>query len=403
MAMGGALEGVRVLDLTRLLPGAFATALLADLGAEVIKVEAPGSGDPMREYEPKIGGYSAFHWVADRNKRSVVVNLGQPQGRAVVVRMAQTCDIAIESFRPGVADRLGVGESALRGANPGIVYCSMTGYGSDGPLADRAGHDVNYIGLAGTANLSGVDGQPAIPGVQMADLGGALFGVAGMLAALIAAKRTGCGDHVDISLTDAAFALQWVALATYFGDGRTPGPGAEMLTGGLPCYQIYQCADGRWLSVGALERRFWRNLCAAIDRADLEVTHSDPAAVPIWRSLFAARPRDAWLGLLGDADACCEPVNDLDEALNDPQLRHRQMVVEQLHPTAGLLPQVGVPVKLREHPGSVRSTAPILGGDTREVLSEFGFERSEIDELVELGAVQEANAARSPVPIGPEH
>ena len=384
--MSGPLEGIRILDLTRLLPGAFATALLADLGAEVLKVEQPGAGDPMRAYAPRIGDSSAFTWVADRNKRSIALNLRDQRGVDVVRRLARDVDAVIEGFRPGVADRLGVGHDDLRAVNSSLVYCSISGYGADGPLVREPGHDVNYTGRAGVLSITGIEGAPAIPGVQVADLaGGSLMAVSGLLAALLRAHRTGEGDHVDISMTDGAFALMSMPLGAYFADGKVPRAGSELLTGGVPCYAIYTCADGKQITVGALELPFWEAVCAAVERPDLLATQYDPAAFPVWRELFASRPHDEWLALFEGRDACVGPLNDLAEAVADPQLVQRGMVVELEHPELGPVRQVGLPIKLRDHPGGVRSPAPALGEATRELLSRAGYDDAEVEHLLEEG------------------
>lgn len=382
----GPLDGLRVLDLTRLLPGAFATGLLGDLGAEVIKVERPGVGDPMRAYEPRIGGASAYTWVLDRNKRSVALNLRDPRGGAVARRLAATCDVVVESFRPGVADRLGLGYDALRAESPALVVCSISGYGADGPLASAAGHDINYIGRAGLLSVTGDAAGPAIPGTQVADVaGGALLGLAGLLAALWRAQRTGEGDHVDVSMTDGAFALMALQLGEHFATGRIPAAGEELLNGGVPCYSTYRCADGRWLAVGALEPPFWRLVCEVVGRPDLVETRDDPGALALWRSLFAGRARDEWLALFAGVDACVGPVNDLGEAIADPQLAHRGMVTELAHPTLGPLPQLGTPLRLREHPPAIRTPAPELGEGTVELLRRVGCSGPEIDGLLRDG------------------
>jgi crotonobetainyl-CoA:carnitine CoA-transferase CaiB-like acyl-CoA transferase len=398
-AMSGPLEGVRILDLTRLLPGAFATALLGDLGAEVLKVEQPGIGDPMRAYQPRIGDSSAFTWIVDRNKRSIALNLRDVRGVEVVRRLARDVDAVIEGFRPGVADRLGIGYDALRAANPALVYCSISGYGADGPLVREAGHDVNYVGRAGVLGSTGIAGEPAIPGVQVGDLGGgSLLAVAGLLAALLRAQRTGEGDHVDISMTDGAFALMAMPLGAHFAEGGVPRAGTELLTGGVPCYAIYTCADGRWITVGALEAPFWEELCAAVERPDLVATQYDPSAFPVWHELFASRPRDAWLALFAGRDACVGPVNDLAEAVADPQLAHRGMVVELEHPELGPVRQVGTPIKLREHPGGIRAPAPALGEATRELLARAGYDADEIEHMLHEGvaAAHPATGAGDP-------
>ena len=224
----------------------------------------------MRTYQPRLGDTSAFTWVTDRSKRSVALNLRDPRGVEAVRRLARDADAVVESFRPGVADRLGVGYDDLRELNPALVYCSISGYGADGPLVAEAGHDINYVGRAGLLSVTGAGGRPALPGVTIADLaGGSLMGIAGLLAALVRAQRTGEGDHVDVAMTDGAFALQALTLGAFFAEGRDPGIETELLNGGYPCYNVYECADGRHLTVGPLEEPFWRELCDAVERPDL--------------------------------------------------------------------------------------------------------------------------------------
>jgi alpha-methylacyl-CoA racemase len=366
--VSGPLAGLRVLDLSRLLPGAYATGLLGDLGAEVIKVEQPG-GDPMRHFPPRLHGTSAFSWVTDRNKRSIVLNLRDPRGVDAFLRLAERADAVLESYRPGVADRLGVGYAAVREVNPRAVYVSISGYGADGPLVREAGHDVNYLGRAGVLSVSG-----AIPGVQVADLaGGSLMALAGLLAALLHAQRTGEGDHVDVSMTDGSFSLLAMSLGPYFADGRVPAAGTELLNGGVPCYGIYDCADGRQVTVGALERPFWEALCAGVGRPDLLDTQFDPDARDTWRALWRERPRDAWLEALAGRDACVGPLNDLAEAVREPQLVHRGMVQGD---------QVGPPLKLRRHPPNPPAPAPAVGESTRALLAEAGLDA---DALIAAG------------------
>jgi crotonobetainyl-CoA:carnitine CoA-transferase CaiB-like acyl-CoA transferase len=382
----GPLDGIKVLDLCRLLPGAFATGLLGEMGADVIKVEQPGIGDPMRVYEPRVGEASAFTWVTDRSKRSVALNLRDPRGVEAVRRLAEGADVVVESFRPGVADRLGVGYADLRAVNTALVYCSISGYGADGPLTSEAGHDINYVGRAGLLSVTGAAGRPAVPGVTIADLaGGSLMGLTGLLAALVRAQRSGQGDHVDISMTDGAFALQALMLAAYFVEGRDPGIETELLNGGYPCYNLYAGADGRYLTVGPLEEHFWKELCDAVERPDLLPTQFDRSAVPVWRELFAERSRDEWLEVFAGRDVCVGPLNTLSEAAADPQLQHREMVTEQEHATAGLFPQVGTPIKFRERHAAPRGAAQALGKSTAAVLGEAGYSREEVERLLDDG------------------
>lgn len=378
----GPLEGVRVLDLTRLLPGAYATGLLGDLGADVIKLEQPGIGDPMRVYQPQIGEASAFTWIVDRNKRSIAIDLRKPRGVEVLLRLATDADVLVEGFRPGVADRLGVGYEAVSAVNPALVYCSISGFGADGPMSREAGHDINYAGRTGLLSVTGVDGRPAVPGLTVADLaGGSLMGVAGLLAALVHAQRTGEGDHVDVSMTDGTFSLMALMLGAYFVEGREPGIGTELLNGRYPCYNVYACADGRYLTVGPLEEKFWRELCEAVGRTDLIPTQFDPAAISTWRDLFLGRSRDEWLKALEGRDTCVGPLNNLSEAVDDPQLVHRAMVTSQEHPTAGSVRQVGTPIKLRRRHAGLRCPAPALGDSTNAVLAEGGYTPDEIEDL----------------------
>lgn len=370
----GPLEGIKILDLTRLLPGAFATALLGDLGADVLKVEQPGIGDPMRAYDPQLGDSSAFSWIADRNKRSIALNLRDPRGVEAIHRLARDAHALIEGFRPGVAERLGIGYEALRQVNPALVYCSLSGYGASGPLEREAGHDINYLGRAGV-----LDGAP--PRVQIGDLSGSLMAVSGLLAALLHAQRTGNGDHVDVAITDAAFALHSIHLGAHF----TTGKASDVLSGRYPCYRAYECADGKRLAVGALEPPFWKEICAALERPDLVATQYDASAVGLWEQLFSGRERDAWLELFAGRDTCVGPVNDLAEATADPQLSQRDMVVEFDHPELGPQRQVGIPIKLRERPGALRRPAPVLGEATREALAAVGYEDAEIEQLLADG------------------
>lgn len=383
----GPLSGVRVLDLTRLLPGGFATAMLADLGAEVVKVEQPGKGDYMRWDDPKIGSESAHNWTNDRNKHSVALNLKDPRGVEALKAMAEHADIIFEGFRPGVVDRLGVGYETIKKINPKIVYCSLTGYGQDGPLSRDPGHDLNYAARAGITSITGpADGVPTLPGVQIADLGGgALMSVAGILAALYRAATTGEGDYVDIAMADGAFAWTSIWMGDHFATGEIPEAGKMMLNGESPCYQVYECADGKFLTVAAVEDHFFAELCEVIGRPELARTQFETAEIPMWRQVFLEKTRDQWLELFSGHDVCVGPVNDFEEAANDPQLIHREMVVELEHETAGSFRQIGSPIKLKEHPAEIRTPSPRLGQHTVQYLEEAGFELEEIRELMADG------------------
>jgi crotonobetainyl-CoA:carnitine CoA-transferase CaiB-like acyl-CoA transferase len=389
-----ALEGIRVLDLSRLLPGGFCSLLLADFGAEVLKVEDTGMGDYIRWSPPYYEGVedsakSALFLALNRNKRSIRLNLKHERGKEILLKLVRDYDVVLESFRPGVLDRLGVGYERMREENPGIVYCAISGYGQDGPNRDRSGHDMNYLGLIGLLGLTGERGGPPVQAAgQIADLGGgALMAAFGIMAALRERDRSGEGQLVDVSMADGA--LSWLAMvaAQYFSDGVVPQRGGLVLAGSLICYRPYACADG-YVSLGALEPKFWQAWCRGVGREDL-IEHqfqppgSDPHAEV--ERIFLERTRDDWTAFAAEHDCCLEPVLDIDEALDSELVRAREMVVELDQPGAKEpIRQLGVPVKLSRTPGGVHAPAPMLGENTREVLEALGYDA---DALEEEGAV----------------
>jgi alpha-methylacyl-CoA racemase len=384
MSLARALAGIKVLDLSRLLPGPFLTMILADMGADVIKVEAPGAGDYMRAMFAGREGMSGRFLAVNRNKRSLVLDLKEPSGRAAFLRMVERADVVVESFRPGVMDRLGLGWDTLRGQNPRLVLCSISGYGQDGPYRDRAGHDLDYVALAGALAMGGPrGGAPAMPGVQVADLaGGTLWGATGILGALLGRDRTGEGTHLDISMTEGALAL----LAAELGNLDTapdarPSRGNQALNGGLACYRIYETADGKHLAVGALEPKFWLALNQAIGRAGHVAELAAPpekqeAIAAEVAAIFRTRTRDAWLAELAARDCCCEPVLELDEVAAHP-LHQARGVFFSLPGATGPVQQVRTPLGAPAE----RRLAPRLGQHSREVLAEYGFDGAEIDGL----------------------
>ena len=391
-----ALEGLKVLDLSRLLPGGFCSLLLADLGAEVLKVEDTGMGDYVRWAEPKYEGAeesadSALFLALNRGKRSIRVNLKEERGREVLLRLVRQHDVLLESFRPGVLDRLGVGYERLREENPRLVYCAITGYGQDGPFRDRSGHDMNYLGLIGMLGLTGeTDGPPVQPAGQIADIGGgALMAAFGILAALRERDRSGLGQLVDISMADGA--LSWLALVAgrYLCERDVPRRGRLELAGGLICYRPYACKDG-WVTLGALEPKFWQAWCQGVGREDLIPKQFEPpgsdAHAEVER-IFLERGRDEWQEFASNHDCCLEPVLDLGEALDSELVRAREMVVELDQPGTDGVPQLGVPVKLSRTPGQVRDPGPVLGEHTRDVLAGLGYSDEDVKALEESGAV----------------
>jgi alpha-methylacyl-CoA racemase len=392
-----ALEGVRVLDLSRLLPGGFCSLLLADFGAEVLKVEDTGMGDYIRWSPPYYEGVedsakSALFLALNRNKRSIRLNLKHEKGKEVLLKLVREYDVVLESFRPGVLDRLGVGYERMREENPGIVYCAISGFGQDGPNRDRSGHDMNYLGLVGLLGLTGEEGGPPVQAAgQIADLGGgALMAAFGILAALRERDRSGEGQLVDVSMADGA--LSWLAMvaAQYFADGRVPKRGGLPLAGSLVCYRPYACSDG-YVTLGALEPKFWQAWCRGVGREDLvekqfERPGSDAHAEV--ERIFLERTRAEWTEFAARNDCCLEPVLDLDEAMSSDLVNAREMVVELDQPgAAGPVRQLGVPVKLSRTPGGVRAPGPGLGEHTREVLESLGYD---------AGALEEEGAAAGP-------
>ncbi len=392
--MSGPLAGLRVLDLSRLLPGGYCTLVLADLGADVLKVEEPGKGDYIRWMPPyTASGESGMHLALNRGKRSITLDLKKDEAKQVFRDLAARADVVVESFRPGVMDRLGVGYESLRASNPGLVYAAISGYGSTGPYVDRAGHDINYLAQAGALSFSGhPDTGPWQPGLQIGDLGGGgLPAVVAILVALRVRDATGEGQLCDISMTDGI--MSWLTLhAGAFGaNGEPPRPGAEKLNGGLACYSVYRCADGGHLAVGALEPQFFAALTTALGVPELAAQQIDPARQDDLRArlqeIFGSRSRDEWVAELAGVDACVTPVLDLAEAYADPLVAARGTVVPQRQPDGSDFPQVGVLPRLSTTPGRVGPPASALGADTDVVLAELGRSPEEIAALRAAGAI----------------
>jgi alpha-methylacyl-CoA racemase len=392
-----ALAGLKVLDLSRLLPGGFCSLLLADFGAEVLKVEDTGMGDYVRWAPPYHEGVeesasSALFLALNRGKRSIRLNLKEEEGREVLLRLARDHDVLLESFRPGVLDRLGVGYERLREENPRLVYCAISGYGQDGPMRDRSGHDMNYLGLVGLLGLTGEKGGPPIQAAgQIADLGGgALMAAFGILAALRERDRSGEGQLVDVSMADGA--LSWLAMeaARHLADGTVPRRGELPLAGGYVCYRPYPCKDG-WVTLGALEPKFWQAWCRGTGREDLIERQFDPPGSETQAEVertFMERTREEWATFASQHDCCLEPVLELDEALGSELVRERGLVVEADQPGASRpVRLLGNPVKMSRTPADPTRPGPGLGEHTAEVLRSLGFGDDEIAALEESGAV----------------
>ena len=384
------LAGVRVLDLTRLLPGPLATQHLADYGADVVKIEDTGAGDYARGMGAMGGDTSWFYQVVNRNKRSLRLDLKHPEGRAVFEKLVAGADILVEGFRPGVMDKLGLGYDALARINPRLVFCSISGYGQSGPYAQRAGHDLNYIGYAGVLDQIGTaGGAPALSNLQLGDLlGGTMTALFGILNALVDARASGKGRMVDVSMTDGVMAHAIFPLAEVLARGQVRPRGEDLLTGQVPCYGVYRTADGRYMAVGALEEKFWNMVCDTFERPDLKPFHLATGEIgegvkAELAAIFASRSQAEWVALFDGIDCCVTPVLSLDESLENPQLKARGMVVE-----VDGVRQFGPPVKLSGMPEQVFRPAPtVAGADSDAVLGEAGLSAADIARLRGAGVI----------------
>ena len=389
--MPGALSDIRVLDLSRLLPGPYCSMLLGDLGADVIKVEDPSGGDYLRWMPPvDDDGTSALFAPLNRNKRSIILDLKEAAGQEAFLRLVESADVVIESFRPGVIDRLGIGWELVHARNSRTILCSISGYGQDGPYRERAGHDLNYLALSGVLGMTGTrDGQLAIPGVQIGDLGGGALGATvAILAALHAREQTGAGQHCDVSMVDGLVSWLSLHLGLYFADQRSPGPAQQLLSGRYPCYSVYACADGH-LSVAALEPKFWERLIGILalphlsDAAFADGDAGDRVIAEL-AALFMTDTRDGWMRRFGESDVCVEPVLSLAEVVGHPQVAGRGMIVAP--GVGGPRPQPGPPIRLSGTPLRTMRPAPGYGEHTEEVLREAGYSGEELEQMLHSAA-----------------
>jgi crotonobetainyl-CoA:carnitine CoA-transferase CaiB-like acyl-CoA transferase len=399
-----ALEGIKVLDLSNYVPGALCTMILADFGAEVIKVE-PAKAFPMGDMGYSPGGKDkereAAFFALNRNKKCIGLNLRSDEGRRIFHRMAKEADVVIEGYRPGVVERLGVDYKTIQGINPRIIYCSLSGYGQDGPYRLFSGHDINYISLAGVLGLIGPkEGPPSIPLNIIADFAGvSLYGTIGILLAVEARNKTGKGQYIDHTYMEGALHLITWFTHRFFMDGTVMKPGVSWAQGAYPHYGVYKTKDGKWLSIGCLEPHFWDNLCKAVGKEEymahkwtMEMTFQRPEPkfdeirVGL-ENVFLTKARDEWFDLLAANDVPVGKVNSLDETFQDPQILHRKMVIELDHPKLGKVKQVGILPKLSDTPGQVRRFAPVHGEHTDEILKALGFRGEEIEKLRKEGTV----------------
>lgn len=368
-----ALRGIRVLDLSRLLPGPYCTMILADFGAEVIKIEEPGRGDYSRSFPPFLKDFGYWHLQLNRNKKSVVLDLKSEAGRNAFLELAKTADVVVESYRPGVLKKLGIDYATVSKLNPKIIYCSLTGYGSKGPLAKQADHDIGYVSLAGITAMSGeAGGKPAIPGVLMADMNSALSAGMSIMIALRHAEQTGQGQEIDIALYNVAMTLMPGAASLYFGSGFVAERGNNWLTGQNANYNIYETKDGRYLSVGCLEKKFWTNLCHALNREDMIDLIDDESNHSYLKeqltAAFKERTMAEWERYLAGKDTCVTAVYNFAEAVAAEQTKANDMVLTVEDDELGTYQQLGFAMKLSKTPASLRKRAPRLGEDNEEIL-----------------------------------
>jgi crotonobetainyl-CoA:carnitine CoA-transferase CaiB-like acyl-CoA transferase len=388
-------QGIRILDLSRLLPGPLCSMLFADFGADVIKIEDPKGGDYIRQWPPFVGKSSGFHVVLNRNKRSLTLNLRDSRGREIFLKLVRSADVVLESFRPGVMEKLGIGYETLKSENPRLIYCSITGYGREGLRARRAGHDINYLAVSGVLSYSGKNGEPVLPGVQIGDIGGgSLLAAFGITTALYRREKTGEGDFVDVSMTDGLLLFHALRWGKFLADGKVPKPGDDMLNHGLACYNVYPTRDGRYMSLGALEPQFWKAFCQAVGHPEWDTPayfEPGPHQKELMKAItyiFMERTQAEWIEFFSRVDCCCEPLRNLDEVINDEELAARGLVVNMIHEHYGAYRQLGSVLRCANVRATIRSHAPELGEHTEEILmQELGMSGSEISSLKDQGVI----------------
>lgn len=382
------LEGIRVLDLSLFLPGPLMTQMMADHGAEVIKLEPIGGGEPNREIGQKRDGMTVYYANTHRNKKSIQLNLKTEQGRNVALKLAEKCDVMVEAFRPGVAERLGVGYEAVKARNPGIVYCSMSAWGQDGPYVQKPAHDLATEAIAGILSVNlGPDGRPAIPGIANADMLSSMMTLSAILMALLRRKDTGQGDYIDVAMADSLIAAMPNNLSTVFAEKRPPDLDHERAWGGYAMYEIYPTKDDRYVVLGGSEMHFAEAVLNKLGRPDLldlcqppPGPHQNPVK-DFLRETFLTRTQAEWVEFFEGVNCAFAPLKNLREACDDPQLRHREMIVEDERGWE----HVGIPMKFRNEPGQLRFEFAECGQHTQEILESLGYDRSTIAAMKDAG------------------
>lgn len=387
----GALDGVKVIDLTMLLPGPLTTMHLADMGAEVIKVENPKVADMVRYMGSQMGNdtrkESGMYLMLNRNKKSLTLNIKRPQGREILMKLLEDADILVEGFRPGAMSKMGIGYEELKEKFPRLIYCAISGYGATGPRADSAGHDANFLAVSGMLDTIGDKDHVALPGFQVADVGGGtLTALSGILAALYAREKTGKGQFVDISMADGAFSFLHLTAGEYIASQKLPQRGNTTLTGALPNYNLYKTKDDRWVMLAALEERFFRNFLRRISREDMlegvNLHHDNLESIAEeLKNIFSSKTYKEWSDLFDDPDLCFSGVSNLDEAFNDVQLKAREMIITMQHPDFGEVKMIGSPFKLSETPVQFKSFPPAHSQHTADILNQLGYSQEQQKQL----------------------
>lgn len=388
-----ALENVLVLDMNRRYPGAYSAMFLGDFGAEVIKIDPPGSTYPIPNIDTDSEKFTAY-FAFDRNKKSIIINLKIPEGRKIFYELIRRADVLIEGFRPGVMERLQADYPTLEKINPRLIYCSLTGFGHDGPYSKIPAHDANYCGLGGILSFIGPKGGPPyLASNFLADIAGAgLHGAIGILIALIARTKTGRGQFIDVAYLDAVISLLAEQASYYFLTGQVPRRGETHNTGAAPWSNIYKCKDGEYITVQCFEPHLWENFCRELGRNDL-IPYQNPSEekrneiISILNTIFVTKTRDEWFSRLKNNEVCIGPVYYFNETFSDPHVLHRQMVVEKEHQKFGKIRQTGIPIKLSKTPGQIRNLGTKLGFHTNEIMQAIGYADQEIQRLREIGAI----------------
>jgi crotonobetainyl-CoA:carnitine CoA-transferase CaiB-like acyl-CoA transferase len=388
------LAGIKVLDLSSLLPGSLCTQMLADLGADVLKIENPRAADGFRKTPPLVRTLGSYYHMINRNKKAMTLNLREPDGRDIFLKLVPRADVLLETLRPGGMARMGLAYEDLKIINPRLIYCSLTGFGQDGPYRDEATHDINVLAIAGILDLlADRGGRPVVPGVQFAGAGGGSQNAAiGIMASLFRRERTGAGQYIDVALLDGVTPFLGLAMSTYLATGEVPRGGETLVGGGYAFYNVYETADRRYIALGCLEEKFWQEFCRAIGREDLAADQyatgqrQDEIVAEV-RRIMLQKTRREWLDLLSGCETCVSPVNSLEEALQDSQIRHRGLWFKARHPLDGDVGQQRFPVKFDTDQPAWRMHPPSLGEHTREILLEMGYDDAALDDLAGRGII----------------